>query len=365
LGKGECVRLLVVSDVQLDRVYEWAPPSVGDWRRSAARQALVDLVAFGRERGVDALLCAGDLLDRATVHPDTVNWLLTVLDAVGAPVLIAPGDLDWFGPYGPYTQYSWPNNVTIFQNDHLSPVELDEGVTVWGGAHRSGQCTARFLSEFSVDRGGVNIALFHASEQSGVQREQDAGTCSPFEDADIKSVGLSHAFVGHFHAQFLGKHHTYPGALIPHEFGRTSYGGAVLATLGRDGVSEREEVKIVSPPLHDLTVDVTGSRSRDDLLAAIKEAIDGLHGAARVRLCGTLDGKVRARPEDLVVGNEQLEYVVVDGTDLAYSLCFDDFLEEETVRSEFIRDVLASTMSDAQKHRVIAIGLGALEGQEL
>jgi hypothetical protein len=35
------VRVLLFSDLQLDRPYEWAPPAVADARRSACREALV------------------------------------------------------------------------------------------------------------------------------------------------------------------------------------------------------------------------------------------------------------------------------------------------------------------------------------
>jgi exonuclease SbcD len=272
--------------------------------------------------------------------------------------------LDWFGPHGPYTQYTWPDNVTIFESDRLGPVELADGLTVWGGAHRSGQCTARFLSQFSVDRRGVNIGLFHASEHTGTQREPDAGVCSSFGDAEVESAGLSHAFVGHFQMHHLGDHHTYPGAPISHEFGCGPTGRAILATIEANGVGERKAVPITSPPLHDVTVDVTGVRSRDDLMSVIRDGLAGLAGVARIRLSGVLSGKVGAGPENLVVSSEQLEHVVVDSAELTYELRFDDAFEERTVRSEFVRDVLTSNMSDAQKHRIILIGLGALKGQE-
>src|SRR5205814_9037508 len=123
--------------LHLDRPYAWATPPLGKKRREAAKESLVQILAEARKHSVDVIACAGGLFDRECVQPANLRWLMTAFESVAIPILISPGDEDWLGPRSGYTQYTWPTNVTIFDSDRLSPVEVFEGVTIWGAAHRS------------------------------------------------------------------------------------------------------------------------------------------------------------------------------------------------------------------------------------
>lgn len=58
-------------------------------RRAAAKQALVDILIEARRRSADVIACAGDLFDRHTVKPATMQWLVTAFRSAAVPVLIA------------------------------------------------------------------------------------------------------------------------------------------------------------------------------------------------------------------------------------------------------------------------------------
>lgn len=125
------LRVLLFSDLHLDRAYEWAPPGIGEARRAAAREALIAILGDARRQGVDAIACAGDLFNRRTVSPANMQWLAAAFRSASVPVLIAPGNDDFIGPLGGYTSHDWPENVTVFDSDRFSPVDVD-GVTIWG-----------------------------------------------------------------------------------------------------------------------------------------------------------------------------------------------------------------------------------------
>src|SRR5688572_10736136 len=116
----------------LDRPYVWAPPTLADARRTAAREALVEIPGAARTQHVDVIACAGDLFDRRTVAPSTMQWLIAALRSATAPVLIAPGNRDFVGPLGGYSWHEWPDNVTVFYTDQFTAVDVADGVTIWG-----------------------------------------------------------------------------------------------------------------------------------------------------------------------------------------------------------------------------------------
>lgn len=44
---------------------------------------------------------------------------------------LAPGDDDWYGPSSPYRQVDWTPNVHVFTEARLTPVTVEDGMTLW------------------------------------------------------------------------------------------------------------------------------------------------------------------------------------------------------------------------------------------
>lgn len=191
-GRGYPVlTLMLLSDVGLDRPCEWATPAIASSRRAAAKQALVDILIEARRQSVELIACAGDLFDRHTVRPATMQWLMTAFRSAAVPVLIAPGNEDFVGPLGGYARHRWPPNVHIFTSDRLAPHECaGGGVTIWGAANRQAHSASSFLDGVHVDRGGVNSAMFHGAEAGGYEREPGLEPCAPFSEYEIEAAGF-------------------------------------------------------------------------------------------------------------------------------------------------------------------------------
>lgn len=357
------LRLLLFSDLHLDRPYEWAPPALAEARRAAARQALVDLLGVAREQVVDLIACAGDLFDRRTIRPADMQWLIAAFRSAGVPVLIAPGNKDFVGPLGGYTRHEWPDNVTIFDTDRFTPVEVADGVTIWGAGHTEAHRARSFLDRFEVDRDGVNLALFHGAETSGAEREPGLEPCAAFDEADLQHAGFDHALVGHYLQCHFGRLHTYPGAPIAHGFGDPA-GGAALVTLQADGSIDREHLNLASPELHDIEVNLTGAKSTKDVIRRAKAAVGDRSGTLRLRLTGRV-------PPDLLLRREQFLDLVASTDDLLLEweaevdVDLDQLADEQTIRGQFVRDVLSSArLTDERRQRVLLIGLRALVGSD-
>lgn len=359
----ERLRILLFSNLLLDRPYEWAPPAVADARRESARGALVELLGAARSHAVDVIACAGDLFDRRTVAPATIQWLIAALRSAGSRVLIAPGNRDFVGPLGGYPRHEWPHNVTIFEEARFTPVEVADGVTVWGTAHTEAHRSRGFFDGFRVDRDGVNLALFHGAERSGFDREPNLESCAPFDESAIEAAGFDHALVGHFQDSYFGRVHTYPGAPIAHDFGNGATGGAALLTLD-DGRIEREYLDLASPPFHEVEIDLTGVKSEREAVKRVATCLTGRSGVLSVRLSGRLPSELVLQREDLLRAGQTADELILQwNVDVDVGL--DGLEAEQTVRGQFVRDVLASaTMSDERRQRVLLIGLRSLAGSD-
>ncbi|HEX7303173.1 metallophosphoesterase family protein [Lentzea sp.] len=223
------MKLLLFADLHLDTRF----PNAGPARRKALRDTLGRIVDLAQDNEVDAVLCAGDLYEHDRCSPTTASFLRSAFDCP-VPVFLAPGGDDWYGPQSVYRQVDWTPNVHVFSSGSLTPVEIADGVTLWGAAHVGPGPAKDFLDGFAVNRGGVNLALCHGSAPD-----------------DVTITGLDHAFLGHVHTPEHAEHYTFPGNPDPLTPGETGERGAVLCTVNDDGSVSRE------------VFDVSASRSLD------------------------------------------------------------------------------------------------------
>ena len=206
------MRILLIADLHLDTAFGWAGPALGDVLRGNLRTTLDRIATLARESRADALVCGGDLFDQARATPKTLAHLRETFAQLDIPVHLAPGDDDWYGPSSPYRQVDWTPNVHVFTEPRLTPVTVEDGVTLWGGAHDSPASTGGFLDGFHVKRDGVNLALFHGYETGTAAA---AVPYAPFTAEQVEAAGLDHALLGHVHTPVDHSLFTYPGNPCP------------------------------------------------------------------------------------------------------------------------------------------------------
>lgn len=195
------MRLVLFGDLHLDAPFIWlqADRAIHAQRRQALRETLRNIVELTQAEKADALLCSGDLFEHDRTSPDTGAFLKGIFEELHpTPVIIAPGNHDWFGPQSLYALTQWSPNVHVFSKDRLGAHELEPGLILWGAAHCAPVTTANFLDGFSTgSRGGVHLALMHASENSWWQDEaSEQRAYAPFRAEQISQAGLHHALLG-------------------------------------------------------------------------------------------------------------------------------------------------------------------------
>lgn len=362
------MKFVLFSDLHLDSSFSWMAGSSGaaTRRRQALRETLLNIVKLTMDVKADALLCGGDLYENERFTPDTAAFLKSTFEGINPiPVYISPGNHDWYGPRSLYRGVDWSPNVHIFDESRFQPVELTDGITLWGAAHLAPASTRGFLDQFNVDRGGVNLALFHGSER-GWFSDQGEGKAphAPFDADQIELAGIHHAFLGHHHRPRDYDRLTYPGNPDPLSFGEEGSRGAVVATVGSDGNVQRERIKVAVTEVHEIDVDVTGCGNQQDIRDRIQDSIASLQGVARVTLHGEMASEIDLKPGDLSTLPSTLESIAIQMGDLYAAYDFESIREEATVRGEFVRDVYEADLQVDEKRRVLITGLRALDGRD-
>ena len=361
------MKIAHLADAHLDTAFRLFSPEVARQRRQAIEASLRAAFEEASNAGVDAILVAGDLYEHDRVVPDTGEFLRALFTQV-APTLVfvAPGNHDWFGPSSLYARLDWSPNVHIFATDRLEPFELAEGLTLWGAAHCAPANTDGFLDQFSVDRDGVNIGLFHGSEQGAFSfQEEGKVPHAPFRAAQIGEAGLAHLFTGHLHTPIDADAYTYPGNPEPLSFGErtTPTPGLVLATIGSDGRVERERRKVGQTHIADVQLNVTGCASGNDVRERAAAELGAFTGCVRVTVSGELAPEVDISLTDIERSAPHAMAVVARVGALTTAYDIESIKVENTVRGQFVADVLSADLSDVLRQRIVATGLRALEGR--
>jgi len=361
---ARAMKLLLFADLHLDAPFTWAKPATAALRRQNRRTTLTRIIDLAEAERVDAILGGGDLFEHDRIAPDTVEFLRATFGRTAIPVYLAPGNHDWYSDASPYAVTEWSDNVHLFTEDRLTAVSLSDGITLWGAAHRAPANTDGFFATFRPDRSGIHLALAHASER-GFLAQQGSGKMphAPFEAAELEAAGITHAFLGHFHAPRDAERYTYPGNPDPLDFGETGERGAVLAVVGADGSLTRERRIVATSVVHDLVLPVDGARHGDDVRAQLEAALAPLTGCVRVTLAGELAAEAEVGPASWAGVGAHLDDLVVrdGGLQVAYDL--DRLATEATVRGQFVRLAMDDIEDPELRRQVVITGLRALDGR--
>jgi DNA repair exonuclease SbcCD nuclease subunit len=358
------MKLLLFADLHLDAPFTWARPETAAVRRQNRRDTLVRILELAEAERVDAILAAGDLFEHDRIAPDTVEFLRASLARTDIPVYVAPGNHDWLSETSPYAVTDWSPNVHLFKEDRLTPVSLADGLTLWGAAHRAPANTDGFFTAFRPDRGGVHLAVAHASER-GFLAQQGSGKLphAPFDAAELEAADIAHAFLGHFHLPRDADRYTYPGNPDPLDFGETGERGAVLATVSPDGSVTRERRAVATSVVHDVEVPLDDAVHADDVRARVEAALAALGGCVRVTLTGEVAPSVAIDLAALGTVGSHLDGLVMRTGALTVAYDLDVLAAEATIRGQFVRLAQSEITDLEHQRRVIVTGLRALDGR--
>lgn len=367
------IHLLHLSNLHLDAPF----PAHCTERRADLRAALGRILALARERQVDAVTIAGNLYEQDYALPDTAAFLAQQFERlVPIRVFIAPGEHDPYTNDSLYALTYWPENVTIFSQGQLTPVELTPGITLWGAACPPAR-GSETLKGFHCDRESVNLLLLHAADAD----QPAPGVESVFivNASTIRAAGFDFALLGHHHAARLWPEDTpcclYPGS--PEPLGPEAEDvrhTVALVTVQEVGCAV-EQIPINQWRHHAVQVNVTDCSSVAEAAARVQSAIAVALGAVtdsqlvcEVTLTGAPDAPLEAAA---VLAQVETPAHLYGQARFTFPYDLERLAQEQTVRGLLVRRFqsnLSCIKDEAERQRrlrALAVALQALEGKSV
>lgn len=315
--------------------------------------------------GATAVLLAGDVFDTARASEKTRRYVgQTVAEHSGVQFLYVAGNHDEsVAPLFP--DGVAPCNWHAFPSDGWDSVALGGGVTVSGTA--------------ALDRPGIfdmlptpsdtsfHIVLLHGQIVRGGEAGADRIPIKVLRERGIDYVALGHEHA--FRCEALDTRGLWAYAGCPEGRGFDECGAKGCILLDTDAAPDGRVtfLPMNDRTLHEISVPLDGCTSFSDVLHRVERAVADIPSKDMVKivLCGALPPEVVRDVAHLrKMLNERFYFGRVKD-ECRMLLRPEDYLGDVSLKGEFIRTVLCSSMTDEQKQRTVECGLRALRGEEV
>ncbi len=235
-----------------------------------------------RREDCDMVLLAGDIWD-GDAKRETIDLLKRELENCGVPVLIAPGNHDYFTDGSPWKEETWPENVFVFTGGLESVTIQGLSCRVYGAAFQSMDCPSLLEGFQAEGEETYCLAVLHGDP---LQRNSPY---NPVTNAQVRNSSLDYLALGHVHkAGTFRSGETlcaWPGCPMGRGWDETGEKGVCIVTL--DAEAKVQAVSLNMPRFLELEAEVCG-----DAVAAVEAVLPAVPGDDFYRITLTGSGNV-------------------------------------------------------------------------
>ncbi len=353
------MKLIHCSDLHLDSPLEThLSAEQARERNHEILETFFRLVRYAQEHRVDAVLIAGDLFDSSRISEATAGFVLdTIAQAQEIQFLYLKGNHD--EDKQALADRTIPANLHLF-GENWDYVQFGD-VTV-AGVQLTRENWNTIYDNLILEENRINIVTLHG--QIASQPGEDQIALPLLRNRAIRYLALGHLHSYRKESLDLEGEYCYCGCLEGRGFDECGEKGFVLVEVENNRLTS-EFIPFASRQLWEIPVDITGLTTVSELQQAMAQASSGIDPSHLVKF--VLRGEYTPETQkDLPFLQRMLRFWFVRIKDESrLKLDRADYQNDISLKGEFIRLVMASDRSDAEKERIICCGLHALSGEEV
>lgn len=362
------MKMIHCADIHLDAsMMTNLSPQQAKERNIELLETFQNMIAYGEQQQVDAILIAGDLFD--TLEP--AKYMKHVfLDLVREYERI-----DFF-----YLRGNHDRSVS-FEEEEI-PENLKLFGRQWktyfcGGVCISGvECVGNSLcyeeKSLLLDKEAVNIVMLHGRtvEQGNSDNSEDQIPLGSLQHRNIDYLALGH--IHDYQKERLDDRGLlcYSGCLEGRGYDECGQKGFVLLDI------DEQEKKVVSSfvpfgkrQLYEIYVSVDGTMTSAQMVRIIEQTLESYEvqekDFVKIILTGALDVECE---KNMFYIRKKLEgrfYSLKIEDQTTYAVDYSDFILDETLKGDFVRMIQEADLPQRDKTEMIRLGILALTGEEL
>ncbi|MCQ2382581.1 MAG: metallophosphoesterase [Clostridia bacterium] len=357
------MKIIHCADLHLDSKMETnLAPAKAKERKRELLNTFERMVAYAEQNGVMAIIIAGDMFDTARVTNFTRTRVLSTIKKYAK--------IDFLYLSGNHDESNFinliedkPVNLKVFGKNWTTFDYPDVKVT---GVVMDENNYSTVYDTLTLSADELNIVVMHGQiVQSAAKNKVEVINLSKLKNKNIDYLAL-----GHIHTFTQGTldqrgAYCYAGCLEGRGFDECGEKGFVLLEIEND-VIKSNFISFAERQLIEISFDITGY---DDWFTIEEQIVQQVQNYDRKNLLKvTLCGKYKIQLEKHITMLEQKLnqfYFVKVKDDSVLAVTENDVANDVSLRGEFVRQVLASNLSQAEKEQTIIVGLRALNGEDL
>ena len=355
------MKLIHCADLHLDsRMESGLPPEKARERRMELLHTFTKMVDMAAEDGVEAILLCGDLFDAGKVSVRARNCVLNAMRKYPQIYFYyLKGNHDREDLLTGENEL--PENLRMFGNSWKTYEQ--DGICITG-AELSEENVGLLPQALELDAEKVNLVLLH-----GMASEYGGGA-DGIALRDFRDKGIDYLALGHIHSYQQEQLDDrgiwcYSGCLEGRGFDECGPKGYVKLEI-EDGHVQSEFVPCACRTLHEVEADLTDCQTEQEMVAAAEQALAKIPEKDLVKLVLTGELLPELTPDvDWMETKLKEAYYFLKVRDQTRLLIRpEDYQYDVSLKGEFVRQVMASELSEEEKEEILRLGLRALNGEE-
>lgn len=363
------MKIIHCSDLHLDSKME------ANLTREQAKERKRELLAtfermvnYAQEKGVRAILIAGDLFDTTRISKMALH--LVEDQITGHP------DIDFLYLKGNHEKDFFlsnldqiPVNLKVFGDSWTRfsyPLDEEHQLTVTG-VELTAENSRNIYDSLVLSQDDVNIVVLHGQEsQYDAKDKTEVINIRALQNKYIDYLALGHIHEYKYQKLDNRGSYCYSGCLEGRGFDETGEKGFVLLEIEAGEITSAF-VPFASRTLFEIPVDITGLHTTTEIVQRVDDAVAGIDTGSLVKV--VLTGEIDMDTDKDITylykrfASQFYFLKIYDRTKLAVN--YEDYRYDRSLKGEFIRILEKADLSPEEKDAVILTGIRALSGEEL
>lgn len=331
-------------------------------RRSELLETFHNMLEYGKEHGVRAVLISGDLFDKQHIRKSA---RLQVEKEIADHT-----EMDFYYLRGNHDNSDFiddmdkiPFNLKMFKDDEWTTYTYENENIVIAGRELDYNSPEDAATDLVLDQTHVNIVMLHGQTVDH-QKETRAYTISL---PNFKGRYIDYLALGHIHSYSCDKLDDrgiwcYPGCLEGRGFDECGEKGFVMLDITA-GKLTHEFVSLAKRQLHRVEVPVTPEDEMADVIEHIRESLENIPSKdlVSVVITGTKNMNLEIDEDWIMrVFSDKFYYFKVDD-EIKVEIDYAGFANDRTLKGTFVRLVQnLDNESEERKARIIETGIKAI-----
>ena len=240
----------------------------GKLRRIEQREIFRKIIEYIKENEIPYFFIAGDLYEHNCIRQSTIEYINSLFKTIpNTRIFISPGNHDPLLKNSFYNNFTWSNNVTIF-NSSLEKIELEDA-NIYGFGFDDFYSSRINLENLKLeDSEKLNILVIHGTLDGSDVAEN---MYNPISKKMLESIGFDYVALGHIHKRdYLGerKNLVYPGSTISLGFDEQGMHGMIVGNIEKDKLN-LDFVSLDPKTFEEKDIDISNLNSEEDLLETL------------------------------------------------------------------------------------------------